>query len=214
MCSELLASFAATILSLLASALPKRAHTTHEGQNIMGIQRAAHGAETSEICSTAIGIELLYTPAESLFAAAAPDMVANGWSVFPQEVDRMPGRVYGAPIKWSEEHDLKSRLPTPEALELWRHHCATLNVACVFGSGSGYAFAIDIDVMDPAASTEIQAEADRNPGLLPTSAGGHVSKNRSHIQACPVRRRGSQEREDPARAADARSVIRGKRGTA
>ena len=64
-------------------------------------------------------VELLYQPAESIFSAAAPEMVANGWSVFPQEVCRRPGRVKGATIKWNEEHHLKNVLPTPEAMELW-----------------------------------------------------------------------------------------------
>jgi putative DNA primase/helicase len=121
-------------------------------------------------------IELLNTPGQAIFAAAAPDMVANGWSVFPQELNRMPGMVYGATIKVAEDHDLKHRLPTPKAMDDWNNSCATLNVACVFGSGSGNTFAIDIDVLDEQVASEIAAMADEKLGYSPLRREGRFPK--------------------------------------
>jgi hypothetical protein len=109
------------------------------------------------------GVELLYNPSESIFAAVAPAMVDLGWSVFPQETTgerRMPGKINGQAIRWAEDHDLKNKLPTPAALDLWCKHCATLNVACVFGPASGNSFAVDIDVTDEEMVAEIVALAE------------------------------------------------------
>lgn len=125
------------------------------------------------------GVETLYAPSESIFAAAAPSMVELGWSVFPQESTgerRMPGRVLNQTIKWREDHDLANRLPTQEALDLWCGHCATLNVACVFGPASGNTFAVDIDVLDPAAAAEIVDLADEILGYTPLRREGRAPK--------------------------------------
>ena len=58
-------------------------------------------------------IEHMYKPRESVFGAVARDMVAAGWSVFPQEQDgnRRPGTVNGEMIRWSEKYELAKRLP-------------------------------------------------------------------------------------------------------
>lgn len=125
------------------------------------------------------GVETLYAPSESIFAAAAPAMVELGWSVFPQESTgerRMPGRVLNQTIKWREDHDLSNKLPTQEALDLWCGHCATLNVACVFGPASGNTFAIDIDAMDPAVAAEITDLADEILGYTPLRREGRAPK--------------------------------------
>ena len=128
---------------------------------------AALTATTTHTSTSDNGVDLFYQPSESIFAAAAPDMVGMGWSVFPQEVDRRPGRVFGATIKWSEDHDLKHRLPSADTLDLWCNHCATLNVAAVFGPASGNTFALDIDVLDEAGSNAIEWLAGDMLGFTP-----------------------------------------------
>ena len=123
------------------------------------------------------GVDLFYTPSESIFGAVAEAMVSIGWSIFPQASEgRFPGRVFHETIKWSEEHDLKNRLPTPEALKLWAAHCATLNVAAVFGPASGNTFAIDIDVMDDVMVEQIVALADDILGYTPLRREGRAPK--------------------------------------
>ncbi|MFC4236100.1 bifunctional DNA primase/polymerase [Thalassospira xianhensis] len=122
-------------------------------------------------------MEFLYAPSESIFGATAPLMVANGWSVFPQYgVGRRPGKVNGETIKWAEKHDLANKLPDSASLALWCSHCATLNVACVFGPASGNTFAIDIDVTDEAMSREITAIADEILGYTPLRREGRSPK--------------------------------------
>lgn len=125
------------------------------------------------------GVETLYAPSESIFAAAAPSMVENGWSVFPQESTgerRMPGRVMNQTIKWREDHDLSNARPSQKTLDLWCGHCATLNVACVFGPASGNTFAVDIDAMDPATAAEITDLADEILGYSPLRREGRAPK--------------------------------------
>ena len=103
-------------------------------------------------------VELTRSASESIFGAVAADMVSRGWSVFPQENSgdrRVPGRVYGKVIRWSEDHDLANRRPSKETISLWSAQCDGLNVACVFGPSSGDTFAIDIDVMDEKMAADI-----------------------------------------------------------
>ncbi|MTH95483.1 bifunctional DNA primase/polymerase [Roseibium sp. RKSG952] len=126
----------------------------------------------------ASSLEHMYKPAETIFAANAREMVAAGWSIFPQEATgrRMPGRVNGEVIRWVEEHRLVDRRPSRETLELWRGHCATLNTAVVFGPASGNTFAIDIDVVEETLSSQIQELAERLLGPTPLRRVGRWPK--------------------------------------
>lgn len=139
-------------------------------------------AETPRV-STAV--ELFYQPSESIFGAVAADMVSLGWSVFPQLQDRRPARVFEQPIAWAREHDLRHKLPTPEAVTLWSQHCATANVACVFGPASSNAFALDIDVLDPVISERIVALADEHMGRTPLQREGMAPKIALIYRASP-----------------------------
>lgn len=123
-------------------------------------------------------LEHMYKPAEIIFGANAREMVAAGWSVFPQEATgrRMPGRVNGEVIKWVEEHQLVEQKPTRENLELWCSHCAILNTAVVFGPGSGNTFAIDVDVVEETLSARIQELAERILGETPLRRVGRWPK--------------------------------------
>ena len=123
------------------------------------------------------GVELMYTPAESIFAAAAPDMAANGWSIMPQTMDRKPGSTYGAMIKWGADGlDLANVRPGKDVLERWYLHCATNNVACVFGPASGHTFAIDIDVLDEDMAAQIVEIANEHLGYTPLRREGRFPK--------------------------------------
>lgn len=127
---------------------------------------------------TDVGNDLFYTPGESVFGAVARQMVANGWSVFPQEIydDRKPGTVQGKMIKWLTDHDLSNSLPKPEDLERWIQYCPGLNVACALGAGSGNIFFVDIDVTDAARSEAIQDLADDILGYTPLRRVGRAPK--------------------------------------
>jgi hypothetical protein len=123
------------------------------------------------------GVELLYTPAESIFAAAANGMWENGWSVLPQNQDRKPGSVYGEMIRWGPDGlDLSNVRADPAIRTRWTLHCATLNVACVFGPASGNTFAVDIDVLDESISAEIVALTNDLLGYTPLRREGMAPK--------------------------------------
>jgi len=123
-------------------------------------------------------VEHMYKPRESVFGAVAADMVKAGWSVFPQEMDgnRRPGKVNGEMIKWSEEHHLATRQPSPETIALWSAQCASLNVAVVLGPASGNTFIIDIDVVEEELSAHIQELAERMLGHTPLRRVGRYPK--------------------------------------
>jgi hypothetical protein len=124
------------------------------------------------------GQELLYAPAEGIFSVAGPKMASLGWSVYPQEPEgrRMPGRVLGDQIKPVAVHDLENKLPTPEAMKSWAMHCATLNVACMFGKASGYTFALDIDITDEALCLDVVSIAEEILGPTPFMREGMAPK--------------------------------------
>jgi hypothetical protein len=115
---------------------------------------------------------------EPIFGAVARDIVARGWSIFPQEMDgqRRPGTVDGEMIKWADEHDLANRLPSASAIDKWVAHCQGLNVAVVFGPASGHTFALDIDVTDPVLSRRCVELADEILGHTPFRRVGREPK--------------------------------------
>ncbi len=121
-------------------------------------------------------VDLMYKPAEAVFSATASTLVEKGWSVFPQDQQRRPGRVNGETIAWSREHRLPYQLPTKEALEEWKLQCSTHNVAVALGQGSGYTFALDIDVLDKVMSEKITALADEMLGVTPLVRVGKAPK--------------------------------------
>lgn len=133
------------------------------------------GVETTPVLAPE-GAELMYRPSEGVFANVAKTLVQNGWSVFPQDAERRPGRVGTETIKWQKEHDLENQLPKPEALDSWVMHCGTLNAAAVMGPASGYSFAIDIDVLDEDLSIKISALADAVLGYTPLRRVGKAPK--------------------------------------
>ncbi len=125
------------------------------------------------------GVELLGGMSESVFAAAGPAMAALGWSVFPQETSgerRMPGKLHGRVIRWSEEQDLANTPPTPDFLRDCALQCASHNVANVFGPASGNTFALDVDVMDAAMSDAIVGIAEDILGSTPFMRVGRAPK--------------------------------------
>ena len=133
-------------------------------------------ATTNDTIETA---ELLGGLSESIFASSAPAMAALGWSVFPQEAHgerRMPGKLYGRTIRWSEDHDLSHTPPTPTFLRDCVLQCASLNVACVFGAASGHTFAVDIDVTDARIADEIRYLAEDILGATPFVRVGRAPK--------------------------------------
>lgn len=120
------------------------------------------------------GVELFYAPSESIFAAVASEMVDLGWSVFPQASEgRLPGSVFGDMIKWGVLRDARVDAAT---LGRWKQHCATLNVACVFGPASGHAFAIDIDLTEAKLVRRLVDIADDILGYTPLRREGRAPK--------------------------------------
>lgn len=93
--------------------------------------------------------------ANSYFAETARTLVDNGWSVFPQSVDRKPAMVQNVQINPFSDYRLDRRLPYRHELETWIRYGGDYNVACAMGDGSGGAIAIDIDVTDAALSKKI-----------------------------------------------------------
>lgn len=123
-------------------------------------------------------VEHMYKPREAVFGAVARDMVDMGWSIFPQEADssRRPGTVGREMIKWSEDHQLSTRRPSPETLDIWCSHCSTLNVAVVLGPASGNTFVLDIDVVEEELSASIQEIAETMLGYTPLRRVGRWPK--------------------------------------
>lgn len=129
-------------------------------------------------------LEHMYKAHEAIFGAVAKDMVAKGWSIFPQEMDanRRPGSIlqpgYGKPqmIRWADEHKLSTQLPTKKALDLWMGQCSHLNVAVVLGRASGSTFIVDIDVVEETLSRQIQELAIQFFGESPLRRVGNWPK--------------------------------------
>lgn len=129
-------------------------------------------------------LEHMYKAHEAIFGAVANDMVAKGWSVFPQEMDntRRPGSIvlpgYNRPqmIRWADEHKLSTQLPTRKSLDQWIGQCGHLNVAVVLGRASGSTFIVDIDVVEETLSRQIQELAVQFFGETPLRRVGNWPK--------------------------------------
>ncbi len=131
-----------------------------------------------------IVLEHMYKAHEAIFGAVARDMVAKGWSIFPQEMDnsRRPGSVilpgYNRPqmIRWADEHKLSTQRPTKKVLDQWIGQCGHLNVAVVLGKASGCTFIVDIDVVEETLSRQIQELAVQFFGETPLRRVGNWPK--------------------------------------
>ena len=132
--------------------------------------------KTDALPTSGNGVELMYRQSEQVFGAVAHNLVEKGWSIYPQDEERRPGKVNGSAISWQSDHKLSERLPTPEALNKWATACSTLNVACVMGEGSSNAFALDIDVLDPDLSDKITVLAEEMLGSTPLVRVGRAPK--------------------------------------
>ncbi len=134
-------------------------------------------AVDSETVSDSV-VEHMYKPTESVFGAVAQRMVDSGWSIFPQEMsgNRRPGKIDGDMIRWSEQHDLANRKPSPSFLRKCIAQCASLNVAVVLGPASGNTFIIDMDVVEEELSQQIQQLAVRILGDTPLKRVGRWPK--------------------------------------
>jgi hypothetical protein len=122
------------------------------------------------------GDSLMYPLSESIFSGTAQDYATRGWAIFPQQQDRRPAVSHGAMIKPISDHHLDQRLPDPVVVEAWVHQCGTSNAAAMMGEGSGYAFTIDIDVLDSDASAAITSIADEILGYTPFRRVGMAPK--------------------------------------
>lgn len=147
---------------------------------------SSHQAVVNQIASAAAQavehganrVELLGALSENIFGAVAQGMVDLGWSVFPQERGgrRKPAKVHGRTIRTSEDYDLANKVPPASDLKMWVGHCASHNVACVFGPASGNTFAVDVDVLDQAMSDEVVAIAEAALGATPFMRIGRAPK--------------------------------------
>ena len=122
------------------------------------------------------GVELMYRQSEQVFGSVAQPLVNMGWSIYPQDEERRPGRVNGSAISWQSDNKLSEKLPTQKDLESWSRACSTLNVAGVMGEGSGNAFALDVDVLDPEISDKIVLLAEEMLGETPLIRVGRAPK--------------------------------------
>jgi len=127
------------------------------------------------------------------FAETAGKLVAKGWSVFPQTLERRPGLLGGYIIRPLRGSNLDERLPYRSELEQWTRHCGDHNVAAVMGSGSGGAVAIDLDITDWELAQKVLALALDMFGYTPLQRIGQAPKiallYREAEQGKPIRTR-------------------------
>lgn len=133
---------------------------------------------TEEVAAGGNFVDLMYKPMESIFGAVGRQMVAAGWSIFPQELDgnRRPGTVDNEMIKWADRYDLANKKPPLKDLKRWLEQCSSLNVAVVLGPASGNALVIDVDVVEEDLSAQIQELAVKHFGQTPLRRVGRWPK--------------------------------------
>jgi hypothetical protein len=102
---------------------------------------------------------LSYGPSEALFGSVCNNVLANGWTMFPQERvgRRLPSRIDGETLKWGEWIE---KMPTAETVRRWGEQARMANGAVILGPPSNNTWVIDIDVMDPHLSISVQEIAD------------------------------------------------------
>ena len=104
-------------------------------------------------------------------------LVANGWSVFPQDkYNRAPAKIDNFRIRPISYHNLDKRLPLPIDMERWNKHCGYDNVAVMMGRGSGGAVAIDLDITDKVLADKTTAIALKVFGYTPLQRIGNAPK--------------------------------------
>lgn len=110
------------------------------------------------------GTDIRFVPHDPHFINFGKVFWENGWSVFPQTRDteqRYPGRIgvdecpngRGQSVDWGK---FRSRLPTPEEMEIFYRDCPTLNVAIAPGPASANIFVFDVDCTDRVISKRVQ----------------------------------------------------------
>ncbi len=119
--------------------------------------------------------DMLYSSCDGIFSLAAPLMLENGWSVWPQQrkAPRRPARIDDHTLEWMP---FQTRLPTAEEMAKWCEQASQANVACALGAASGNLFALDIDCLDAAVSGRVQAIAESVLGHTPLQRIGRAPK--------------------------------------
>ena len=111
---------------------------------------------------------------EVIYGYLGPLIAEKGWAVIPQEQSgRMPAKVDGERLKWSQFQDVG---PDLETVERWARQAIGMNAAIVLGRASSNVFAVDIDVTDEMLSWSIQAAADETLGRTEFVRVGHYPK--------------------------------------
>lgn len=129
----------------------------------------------NNIDNTNAGADMLYAAGEPVFSLAAPMMLAQGWSVFPQERSggRYPSKINGKSFQWGP---LQDRLPTAEEMKAFCDDASKANVAATMGEASGKIFALDLDCMDADVCERIAGMATDMLGYTPFIRVGRAPK--------------------------------------
>ncbi|WP_417582934.1 bifunctional DNA primase/polymerase [Pelagibacterium sp.] len=113
------------------------------------------GADEVDLPDSRKATSLMHNPGEAIFGGVANEIFANGWCCFPQERDgrRLPSRVDGATLKWGKYIEER---PKASDIARWAHQAYASNLAVILGPVSGNSFVLDIDVLDPELSLDVQ----------------------------------------------------------
>ncbi len=117
----------------------------------------------------------MHTIVETMFNRVGPVLVANGWSVFPQQVmgRRGPALISGAALKWKPYQD---RLPTEREILSWAAQCPSHNAAIVTGAASSNLFALDLDIEDVDLAQTVREVAFEHLGETPYMRFGRAPR--------------------------------------
>jgi hypothetical protein len=131
-----------------------------DGAGVLDRLIASYGAEPVRTRAPAV-----QRPAgEFFFDPMGPNLVVQGWSVFPQTRGerRGPALIDGRGLAWKP---FAERLPTDRDVRWWAIQAPSHNVAAIMGRASGGAFALDIDVTDAGLNAAVQDLADEIFGV-------------------------------------------------
>ena len=95
------------------------------------------------------------------------DLWKNGWSIFPQELNRIPSKINNTIIEWKNTYHLDEKLAPEDDIKKWAHEARNANIAVVLGKGSSNLFAIDVDVTNKEVSENILKKAISILGINP-----------------------------------------------
>lgn len=91
----------------------------------------------------------------------------NGWSIFPQELNRIPSKINNEIIEWKKTYHLDEKQATENDIQKWINDAKNANIAVVLGKGSSNLFAIDVDVTNKEVSEHILKIAIKIMGVNP-----------------------------------------------